>query len=85
MSEEGARPEPSPPLPPRFGLALAVLTGLFQGTALLFLAALGAFLFHVVVAGVSLTALAGSAFVLFVGGLASRKRLAGIGVPSNWI
>ncbi len=74
MSEEGARPEPSPPLPPRFGLALAVLTGLFQGTALLFLAALG-FPFGIGLVGMAALLAYGAAFALCIPRIAQPPTL----------
>ena len=74
MSEEGARPEPSPPLPPRYGLALAVLTGLFQGTALLFLVALG-FPFGIGLVGMAALLAYGAAFALCVPRIAQPPTL----------
>ena len=74
MSDEESSPELTPPLQPRFGLALAVLTGLLQGTAILFLAALG-FPFGIGLVGMAALLAYGAAFVLCIPRIAQPPTL----------
>ena len=74
MSDEGSGTELTPPLPPRFGLAIAVLTGLFHGTAILFLAALG-FPFGIGLVGMAALLAYGGAFALCIPRIAQPPTL----------